>query len=62
MNKQELREIALRFVDKGYLDHGKLRDSDDLYDATIDEKDECCDYVDQIQENGTKAFRHAFGL
>ena len=62
MNEQELREIALRFVGKGYLNHDKLRDSDDLYDATADEKDECCNYIDEIQENGTKAFIAVYGL
>lgn len=62
MDKPELRRIALRFMDKGYLDHGKLRDSDDLYSATREEKDLCCEYLDEIQERGKKAFREAYGL
>lgn len=62
MGNKELRGIALRFMDKGYLDHGKLRDSDDLYSATSEDKDLCCEYLDEIQERGTKAFREAYGI
>ena len=57
MTTQELKEIAITMVSKGYIDHDKIRDCDDLYNATRDEKDECLEYVDEIIEKGLKNFK-----
>jgi len=55
MTRKKLREIALRLVSKGY-DWEQIRWSDDLYNATKEERDMCHDFVDEIKENGTKNF------
>ena len=55
MKEKELMEIALRMVAKGYVDG--IRDCDDLYDATDEEKDKCMDYANQVQQIGLVAFR-----
>ncbi len=52
MKELELRKIALNFTNKGYLDHGQLRDSDDLYSASDEDKDACCDFLDEIIDDG----------
>lgn len=56
MSEVELMEIALRFFNKGYNDCGQLKDSDDLYNATWEERDMCCDYLDDIRRLGTVSF------
>ena len=57
MTQLELREIALNFVDKGYADHGMLRDSDDLYSASAEDKDMCCEFLSEIVDYGSKKQR-----
>lgn len=57
MTTEELKEIAIRMVSKGYTDRDKIRYSDDLYDATKEEIDECLDYVDEIIQVGLKNFK-----
>ena len=54
MTELRLREIALLFVNKGYADHGVLRDSDGLYSATEEDRDLCCDFLDEILQFGAK--------
>jgi hypothetical protein len=49
---KELFEIAFKYVEKGYSGED-LRYGDDLYDKTSEERDECLDYYDEIEENGT---------
>ena len=57
MDSEQLKQIAIRMVSKGYIDRDTIRYSDDLYDATREEIDECLDYVDEIVENGLKNFK-----
>ena len=57
MTTEELKQVAIRMVDKGYTDHDKIRYCDDLYNATQDEIQECLEYVDEIIENGMKNFK-----
>lgn len=57
MTQLELREIALNFTNKGYLDHGMLRDSDDLYSASQEDKDICCEFLSEIIDYGSKKQR-----
>ena len=52
MNK-ELFEIALSYIEKGY-NREQLRWGDDLYDSTVEEREECLSYFDNIRKNGTK--------
>ena len=49
----DLFKIALRYIEKGY-NAEQLRDGDDLYKSTREEKDECVEYFFEIEENGTK--------
>ena len=57
MTKLELQKIALRMVDKGYITMDDIYYSDDLYDATNEEKDECMDYITEIIDNGINNFK-----
>ena len=57
MNNLELKNIALRMVEKGYTDHDVIRYCDDLYDSTEDEVEKCLEFVDDIIENGVSIFR-----
>lgn len=56
MNDLELKKIALRFVNKGYYDEEVLRYSDDLYSATDEDRDTCCDFLEEIKSVGITAF------
>lgn len=56
MNNKELMEIALNYIEKGY-NADKLRDGDDLYNATADDKDKCIEYYIECQRIGTVAFK-----
>ena len=53
MKNKELFEIAVKYIEKGY-NMDNLRDGDDLYEATSEEEETCCDYFDRIKENGLK--------
>ncbi len=57
MSTDELKEIAIRMVSKGYTDRDKIRYSDDLYEATHEEIEKCLDYVFEIMQNGMKNFK-----
>lgn len=57
----ELQEIALRLTDKGY-DWEAIRDSDDLYEATEEEKEKCCDYVTEIGDYGSVPFAKKYNI
>ena len=54
MTELELRKIAVNFVDKGYAGHEKLKYSDDLYHANVDDRNQCCEYLDEITQYGIK--------
>jgi len=56
MNRKELRQIALNYVNKGYSDYETLMYSDDLYDATEEEKEDCGEFLSEIIENGVANF------
>lgn len=60
MKSIELQKIAHSFVSKGYADGEKLRYSDDLYDASGDEKDECLNYLDECLDIGLTAFESKY--
>lgn len=58
MENKELFEIALRYIEKDY-NTEQLRYGDDLYDATVGEKEVCLNYFREIQEIGIiKAKEH----
>ena len=57
MTDLELKKIALRMVEKGYIDRDVVRYSDDLYDATEEEREKCLDYLDDVIEGGTAVYR-----
>jgi len=56
MTKEELKQVAIKMVSKGYIDYDSIKYCDDLYDATQDEIQECVEYVSEIIENGMKNF------
>jgi hypothetical protein len=53
---KELMEIALKYVEKSY-DAENLRDGDDLYNATEEDKEKCVDYWIECREIGINSFR-----
>lgn len=53
MKNKKLFEIALRYIEKGY-SREDLRWGDALYSASQEEREECLDYYDLIEEEGTK--------
>ncbi len=55
MKKTELAEIALKFIQKGY-SWEDMMNSDDLYNATDEEKDLACELYDECKEIWTWAF------
>jgi hypothetical protein len=57
--KEKLFKIALHYIEKEY-NSEQLRDGDDLYNSTIEEKDKCVNYFYEIQENGTKWAKEQF--
>ena len=56
MKRVKLMEIALLYVEKGY-NYDQLRDGDDLYRATEEEKDTCADFMTQCKDEGLISFR-----
>lgn len=55
MTEQQLRKIALYYHEKWYWE--QLRDWDDLYNATDEEKDQCCEYYYEIDQIWQVEFR-----
>jgi hypothetical protein len=53
MTEKELFEIALKYINKGY-NIEDLRYGDDLYNASPEEKQQCIEFYDEIQDEGTK--------
>jgi histidinol dehydrogenase len=52
MKIQQLFEIALKYIEKGY-SYENLSRGDDLYNASKEEKEQCLSYYEDIQEQGT---------
>ena len=53
MDEKILFQIALKYVDKNY-SYENLKEGDDLYNASNEEKEKCLSYYDDIQEQGTE--------
>lgn len=56
MTDIELKKLAINFVNKGYTTMDDIYYSDDLYDATEEEKDQCMDYITEIIDDGMNNF------
>lgn len=56
MEQIELMKIAVKMVNKGYIDIDKIRYCDDLYKATGEEIEDCLDYVSEIIDDGMRNF------
>lgn len=54
----QLKQLAIKFVRKGYTTE-QASNSDDLYDATEDDRDECTEYMSEIISLGVAAFQSA---
>jgi len=62
METKVLKELAVYFVNKGYISTDSITDSDDLYNATDAEKDECMVYVREIIDQGMIHFKLKNGV
>lgn len=62
MTKQEIAEVVLRMVSKGYSDHEDIKDSDDMYNATPEERDIADELIDEILDIGRIAFAEKYSL
>jgi len=56
VKRVKLMEIALLYVEKGY-NYDELRDGDDLYHATEEEKGICVDFMSECKDEGLISFR-----
>lgn len=56
---KEFANIVIRYIEKGY-SFDQLRDGDDLYEATREEKDFCVDLMQECKEIGLRAFKKKY--
>ena len=62
MSDEEIQKIIIRMISKGYCDYEIIKDSDDMYDATPEEREKCDDFLDEALKIGTVKFRGKYNL
>lgn len=56
MTKKELQRIALTMFNKGYINSEDIRYCDDMYDATEQDIEQCCEYMSELFRAGKDSY------